>query len=55
MKYLIILKNNTCFYTSWYDYENNYNPEIMFMIIDIYEHKYSIDGKTFLEIKEDHL
>ena len=54
MRYIIIFNNQSCFYTSWYDYENNYDEEI-FMIIDTYKHKYSIDGINFKEIEEDHL
>ena len=55
MRYIIIFNDQSCFYTSWYDYENNYNPDVMFMIVDVYEHKYSINGKDFLDIPEDHL
>jgi hypothetical protein len=55
MRYLIICKDKTLFYSEWYDYENHYNPDTIEMIIDLVEDAYSINGKDFNNIEIDHL
>jgi hypothetical protein len=52
MRYLIYI-NNESFYTDWFDYDNHYlNGMIVF---DLMTHHFTTDGKTWLEIKQDHL
>lgn len=55
MRYLIIGKDQTAFYTKWYDYENTYNPETIEMVIDLAKDTYSINGKDWIDIEFDHL
>lgn len=51
--YTIILKDKTAFVTQWYEYENNWNDDLMFMVI--YGLQYSTDGKTWINFDIDHL
>ena len=55
MKYIIVCKDNTAFYTNWYDYENNWNADTIYCVLDVYCDKVTFDGKKWGEIDEDHL
>ena len=50
--YLIICKDNSAFYTDWYQYQNHWNDGI-FCIVCGYE--VTFDGKTWEKIESDHL
>jgi len=52
MNYLI-LYNNKAFYSSWFDYENNYAEGMI--VFNISKHLYTIDGKNWIDIDFDHL
>lgn len=52
MNYLI-LYNNSAFYTNWFDAENNYLEGMT--VFNLISDKYTVDGKTWLKISEDHL
>lgn len=55
MRYIVLCKDKSSFYTSWYDYENFYNSETVYAIIDLAKSAISYDGKTWNEIEEDSL
>lgn len=60
MKYLIYCSNilkfgERSFYTDNFDYDNHFNPLAGMIIFNLYDHKYSTDGKTWHEIQDDHL
>lgn len=54
-QYLIYYKSAEypCYYTHWYDYENNYEPGMI--VIDLLNHKFTDDGIAWKEIEEDRL
>ena len=54
MRYLIIFKNKTAFYTKWYEYDNHYSDE-MTCVVDRLKDLISFDGITWIEIEDDHL
>ena len=41
------------FLTNWFDTENNFNPGMI--VYDLMRYVYTLDGKTWIEIPEDHL
>ena len=51
--YTIIMKDKTVFITQWYEYENNWNEDLMLMII--HGLQYSVNGKDWINIEIDHL
>lgn len=55
MKYTIIFLNKTVVYTDWYDYENNWNADFHYCIINNISHQYTHDGKEWIDIEDDHL
>jgi hypothetical protein len=55
MEYTVILKDKTVFNTNWYDYENNWDSQYWFIIINNITSQYSIDGYTWYDIEDDHL
>lgn len=54
MRYYVILKNGETFNTKWFDEDNNWSEQIH-CVIDFDLHKYMIDGKAWIDIKDDHL
>lgn len=50
MRYLIIPKIGTPFFTNCYEYENNWSDDYL---MNIHGDKYSIDGKTWENIEND--
>lgn len=54
MRYLIITNDNQPFYTSWFDYENLYNPDVMTCIFDFHTGMHTFDGKTWVETTVDY-
>ena len=54
MRYLIIYRDQTAFYTVWYDYESHYSDEIV-CVVDRVTNKIAFDGKTWKDIEKDHL
>ncbi|WP_396197407.1 hypothetical protein [Flavobacterium sp.] len=55
MIYTMILKDKTVFHTNWYDFDNNWNDEYCFMILNNIRSQYSIDGENWIDIEDDHL
>jgi len=55
MRYTVILKDKTVFYTEWYEFENNWNDEFHFIIVDNISGQYTTDGQNWLAIEDDHL
>ena len=55
MRYIVLCKDKSSFYTNLYDYENFYNSETIYAIIDLTKSTISYDGKTWNEIEEDSL
>lgn len=60
MQYLVICTDpqtgkRSAFLTNWYDYENNYAPEMDMVIVDCHSFKVAFDGKTWEDIEFDHL
>ena len=55
MRYLITTKNELPFITKWFEFENNFNPNIEMIIYDLVECRFSVDGKTWNDIEIDHL
>ena len=55
MTYLIITKDKKAFYTNWFDFENFYNPDVMYCIIHMLKGEITFDGQNWELIEEDHL
>jgi hypothetical protein len=55
MKYTVILQDKTVFYTDWYDYENDWTEENWFMILNNISLEYTLNGKDWIDIEENHL
>lgn len=55
MRYIVICKDNTAFYTDWYDYENLWNPETMTCVIDLAKDKTTFGDDEWADMEEDHL
>lgn len=55
MKYLVICKNQSAFYTDWFTFENCWNPETCHCVIDLYSDKVTFDGQNWKDIEIDHL
>lgn len=53
MTYLIITDSHEPFYTNWFDAENNFAPGMV--VFNLLTHKYTTNGKDWIEIKQDHL
>lgn len=52
--YLVFDKmGNSCFYTNYYDYENNYIEGSV--VFNLLQNTFTTDGITWEEIEEDHL
>lgn len=54
MRYMVILKDHTCFMTDWYDNENCWNDTIL-CVVDTIGEEVTFDGKTWTEPDRDHL
>ena len=60
MRYLIIITDKkhgkrSAFYTKWYCYEANYNPDFNMIVVDREQNKITFDGKTWQNIEFDYL
>lgn len=60
MRYLVIhvfteSEKPVAFRTEWFEPENNFNPEAGMIVFDLAKNLFTIDGKTWNEITEDHL
>lgn len=56
MNYLIILPaDDYSFFTNWYDYENNWIPDIGMIVVNVNANKITFDGINWTEIKQDEL
>lgn len=53
MRYLVTMKDDTPFYTEWFDAENNYVEGMV--VYDLDNDKYTEDGTTWQEITYDQL
>lgn len=53
MQYLITMPDEPPFLTNWYDFPNNFVEGMV--IYNLTNFTYSYDGKTFIDIPEDHL
>lgn len=54
-RYLVIAKDNTAFWSAWFNAENNWNAETIHAVIDFGTTKITFDGETWNEIGQDHL
>ena len=55
MRYTIIFKNKEVFHTNWINFENDWNNEFHFIVINNVTNQYTIDGETWTYIEDDHL
>lgn len=58
MKYLITYIENgehKCFYTQWFDVENNFNAEVDMVVYDLEKGQYFDKDLVWKDIEEDHL
>lgn len=59
MRYIAISKDNTAFYTDWFDFENFWNPETMICVIDLAKDMITfgncLGDYEWIKIEEDHL
>lgn len=53
MTYLITTPNNPPFLTYYYDFINHFTDGMV--VYNLITKQYSYDGKTFIDIEEDHL
>lgn len=52
--YFVVCKDNSAFYTNWYQFENHWNDGIH-CVINIGAFKITFDGETWEDIETDHL
>jgi len=52
MRYLII-DGKEAFYTNWFDHRNFYKEGQI--VVDLHNHKFTTDGRTWTDILEDKL
>lgn len=55
MRYLVTTNNADPFLTNYFMPENCFAIGIGMTVFDLYNQLYMVDGKNWLEIKEDHL
>ena len=55
MRYIVIAKDQTAFYTNWFDYENFWNAETIYCVVDMAEDLVTFDGVNWEDITFDHL
>ena len=55
MKYLVICKDKTAFWTNYYTYENMWNSDTIYCVIDIPADKVTFNGCDWQEVEYDHL
>ena len=55
MQYLITSIFMEPFLTHWFDSENHFNKKLQMVVYDLINLKYTTDGKTWHNIKIDHL
>ena len=55
MRYLVICKDQSAFFSDWYDYENCWNPDTIRCVIDQEKERVTFDGKEWKRIEYDHL
>ncbi len=55
MNYLIFTDSHEPFYTNWFSAENHFNKDDNMVVFNLLSHKYTTDGVTWYDIKEDHL
>lgn len=55
MTYLIVTAYYEPFYTNWFDAENHFRQDIDMVVFNLLSHKYTTNGKDWLDIKQDHL
>ena len=55
MTYTVILQDKTLFYTNWFSYDNDWNEEQHFLIINNISHQYTTNGLDWIDIEDDHL
>ena len=55
MRFLVICKDHSAFWTDWYTYENMWNEEIIQSVIDIAADNITFNGKDWQKVEYDHL
>lgn len=55
MRYLVICKDQSAFWTEWYTYENMWNNETIYCIVDVATDKVTFNGCFWKEVEYDHL
>lgn len=55
MRYIVICKDNTSFYTDRYNHDNFWNPETMFCVIDLACDTITFGNNEWVKIEEDSL
>lgn len=55
MNYLIVSDSYEPFLTNWFDAENHFNKDDNMIVFNLLKSVYTIDGKIWEPIKEDHL
>lgn len=55
MRYTIIFKDKKVWHTNWFDYENNWNPEFHFLVINNFSNQYTTNGWEWIDVEDDHL
>jgi len=51
MRYLITTLTEMPFLTKWFDFENNYSPDMV--VFDLQDRKFTTDGQTWNDIEID--
>ena len=55
MLYFVVAKDQTAFYTTWFEKEKHWNPDTIYCVVDIAKDQITFDGETWKEIEHDHL
>ena len=55
MRYIVICKDKSAFYTNWWESEDHWNGDTIHCVIDTVRDQVTFDGVNWEEIDEDHL
>lgn len=55
MKYLVISKDNSAFWTNWFNYDKLWNKDVIRCVINIEENIITFNGFYWTQINYDHL
>ena len=55
MKYLVICKDQSAFWTAWFSYENMWNDETIHCVVNVFTDEVTFNGCDWKKVEYDHL